>query len=123
MKKPIVDTTFSVNVEGGTPFIESRARVISGELEGLPKGKIMVRKTPLLPPGASDEDYRRAATMEIVDDEGGDDACYCEDCKSLGLSPYAWLENLQPWRRPPKVGRNDPCPCGSGMKYKRCCLA
>ncbi len=21
-----------------------------------------------------------------------------------------------------RVGRNDPCPCGSGKKYKRCCL-
>mgnify|MGYP006270226359 CR=1 FL=1 len=21
----------------------------------------------------------------------------------------------------PKVGRNDPCPCGSGLKYKHCC--
>ncbi|MBN0386927.1 SEC-C domain-containing protein, partial [Pseudomonas aeruginosa] len=21
------------------------------------------------------------------------------------------------------VGRNDPCPCGSGKKYKQCCLA
>jgi methionyl aminopeptidase len=21
-----------------------------------------------------------------------------------------------------KIGRNDPCPCGSGLKYKRCCL-
>jgi len=20
------------------------------------------------------------------------------------------------------VGRNDPCPCGSGTKYKKCCL-
>src|SRR3954452_8084589 len=25
--------------------------------------------------------------------------------------------------RRPKVGRNDPCPCGSGRKYKRCCGA
>jgi uncharacterized protein len=24
---------------------------------------------------------------------------------------------------PPKTGRNDPCPCGSGKKYKKCCLA
>jgi uncharacterized protein len=24
-------------------------------------------------------------------------------------------------RRPRKIGRNDPCPCGSGQKYKRCC--
>ena len=23
--------------------------------------------------------------------------------------------------KPPKVGRNDPCPCGSGRKYKQCC--
>jgi tetratricopeptide (TPR) repeat protein len=23
---------------------------------------------------------------------------------------------------PQKVGRNDPCPCGSGKKYKKCCL-
>ncbi len=24
-------------------------------------------------------------------------------------------------RAEPKIGRNDPCPCGSGKKYKRCC--
>lgn len=28
----------------------------------------------------------------------------------------------KPFRREsPKVGRNDPCPCGSGKKYKKCC--
>jgi uncharacterized protein YecA (UPF0149 family) len=30
-------------------------------------------------------------------------------------------EPQQPIRRAePKVGRNDPCPCGSGKKYKKC---
>ncbi len=28
----------------------------------------------------------------------------------------------QPDRKKKKVGRNDPCPCGSGKKYKKCCL-
>jgi len=29
----------------------------------------------------------------------------------------------QPIRREhPKIGRNETCPCGSGLKYKRCCL-
>ncbi len=28
----------------------------------------------------------------------------------------------QPRRTSQKVGRNDPCPCGSGKKYKHCCL-
>jgi uncharacterized protein YecA (UPF0149 family) len=23
----------------------------------------------------------------------------------------------------PKIGRNDPCSCGSGKKYKKCCLS
>jgi uncharacterized protein YecA (UPF0149 family) len=33
-------------------------------------------------------------------------------------------ERLAPIRRDaPKVGRNDPCPCGSGKKYKKCCGA
>ncbi|MBW1792566.1 MAG: SEC-C domain-containing protein [Deltaproteobacteria bacterium] len=22
----------------------------------------------------------------------------------------------------PKIGRNKPCPCGSGKKYKKCCM-
>lgn len=25
--------------------------------------------------------------------------------------------------RSPKVGRNEPCPCGSGKKFKKCCLS
>jgi uncharacterized protein YecA (UPF0149 family) len=23
----------------------------------------------------------------------------------------------------PRPGRNDPCPCGSGKKYKKCCMS
>ena len=30
-------------------------------------------------------------------------------------------ENVTVVRTSPKVGRNDPCPCGSGKKYKQCC--
>lgn len=29
----------------------------------------------------------------------------------------------QPFRAEEKAGRNDPCPCGSGKKYKKCCGA
>ena len=27
----------------------------------------------------------------------------------------------EPYIAPPRVGRNDPCPCGSGKKFKKCC--
>ena len=38
--------------------------------------------------------------------------------------PRSMQEEIKSDRRsnPFKVGRNDPCPCGSGKKYKKCCL-
>lgn len=37
------------------------------------------------------------------------------------LSNRSRPDNAQVVRTVPKVGRNDPCPCGSGRKYKQCC--
>ena len=37
-------------------------------------------------------------------------------------SRSAVQEPLPTRREYPKIGRNDPCPCGSGKKYKLCCL-
>lgn len=53
------------------------------------------------------------------------------DAQAPDLIPI-WVEMLHQWRvendphrpvasRSAKVGRNDPCPCGSGRKYKKCC--
>jgi len=56
------------------------------------------------------------------------------------LSGWAWFnatdpaefetsDDLEDWPQEPymregrKIGRNEPCPCGSGRKYKKCCLA
>jgi hypothetical protein len=122
MEKAWVDMMLKVDMDGDTPYIESRSRVISGEDPELPAGKVMVMRTPILPPGASEEDYRNATTTEIVDSEHPDDPLHCEECAKLGLSPHFWLENMQFGPPRPHVGRNDPCPCGSGRKYKRCCL-
>ena len=36
---------------------------------------------------------------------------------------YHYGEPEQVVRGGPKIGRNDPCPCGSGKKFKRCCGA
>ncbi len=43
---------------------------------------------------------------------------------------YPWMKAIRQAEQPtvqlvreqPKVGRNDPCPCGSGKKYKKCCI-
>ena len=38
------------------------------------------------------------------------------------VSPPSGLSGELFGRATPKVGRNDPCPCGSGKKFKKCCL-
>ena len=39
---------------------------------------------------------------------------------SVGSEPELKLPKVTVRRETPKVGRNDPCPCGSGKKYKNC---
>ena len=41
--------------------------------------------------------------------------------QGTAVSSQAQAQNTTYVRSQPKVGRNDPCPCGSGKKYKHCC--
>lgn len=41
--------------------------------------------------------------------------------ETIGNFEIAWREGRYFTRNIKKVKRNDPCPCGSGKKYKRCC--
>ena len=42
--------------------------------------------------------------------------------KNAHLFQGADIPKVETYKREkPKVGRNDPCPCGSGKKYKKCC--
>lgn len=55
--------------------------------------------------------------------------CYSAEFHSKKDQPDVSEDNEPFWpgdygtftREAPKVGRNDPCPCGSGKKYKKCC--
>jgi preprotein translocase subunit SecA len=46
---------------------------------------------------------------------------YKPDATAAEGEPAAQPAQSQVRREAAKVGRNDPCPCGSGKKYKRCC--
>ncbi len=60
------------------------------------------------------EALERQARLNSEQEQGGDD--YSND----GDGDYGHTETYV--RPTPKIGRNDPCPCGSGKKYKKCCL-
>ena len=46
-----------------------------------------------------------------------------EDKSIYGIELHKFIEIIEKKKpkRTKKVGRNDPCPCGSGKKYKQCC--
>ena len=44
---------------------------------------------------------------------------YSDDMENPGA--LATAQKTQPVVNDIKIGRNDPCPCGSGKKYKQCC--
>jgi preprotein translocase subunit SecA len=55
--------------------------------------------------------YHHAAVEQALGENGGHE----------GTGGEERPEKLQPFvRQREKVGRNDPCPCGSGKKYKQC---
>ncbi|MHC5349001.1 preprotein translocase subunit SecA [Metapseudomonas furukawaii] len=55
--------------------------------------------------------FEHAAAPSLVEAEAGDET------DDLGV---ATATAAAPVRTEPKVGRNEPCPCGSGKKYKHC---
>jgi hypothetical protein len=62
-------------------------------------------------PDENDEDY---------DDDLFDEDFFEDDSEDFG-TPLSLLHPDTYVRETRKVGRNEPCPCGSGKKYKKCC--
>ncbi|MGE5607744.1 MAG: SEC-C metal-binding domain-containing protein, partial [Bacillota bacterium] len=60
-------------------------------------------------------DNARAASKLMGQDEQAQAAAAEGEAGAAVVKPIV--------RETPKVGRNDPCPCGSGKKYKKCCGA
>jgi preprotein translocase subunit SecA len=66
-----------------------------------------------------------AATPVTPAHDHGEDPCGCghdhhHHGHAHGHHHHAPQATIR--RAAPKVGRNDPCPCGSGQKHKKCCL-
>jgi len=86
-------------------------------------------------------DYAREAVPDLFEpltvisgmepgDPGWDDACTDLGARLVTIRDFfragEWREAFEEVQKPfvregPKVGRNDPCPCGSGRKFKKCC--
>ena len=107
VRRKTVENLFRIQVarreEGKGIFLSAEQQLIHRERSALTEGRKMTRKTdsatvtsalPSGVPSSPDREDRPEA-------KGG--------------------QNVPFKRKAPKVGRNDPCPCHSGKKYKKCC--
>jgi uncharacterized protein len=93
-----------------------------------------------IPPDGDDQDaaLAMAGIMALSMIANSDEGIAADPAQTEELTEAApdlipeWIETLHAWRvrnstDPPqqavstKVGRNEPCPCGLGRKYKKCC--
>ncbi|MBU4175922.1 MAG: SEC-C domain-containing protein [Actinobacteria bacterium] len=65
---------------------------------------------------------RAGEVLSICNDHGWQAIVGIEPDKPEDISDVERLLNPpEPVKFQAKVGRNEPCPCGSGKKYKKCC--
>lgn len=77
--------------------------------------EILKKKTPA--------EAERNAAVDLLAASARQIHGYCLDQRRQGLNrgdTPGIMPSRQPVRAPVKVGRDEPCPCGSGKKYKRC---
>jgi hypothetical protein len=73
--------------------------------------------------------YSRVDMGDIIGNMGSW-ACFQEESPHRSSKTYEDNDDTEeyeekndaPYRPAKKIGRNEPCPCGSGKKYKKCCL-
>jgi preprotein translocase subunit SecA len=75
------------------------------------------------PVGTFSTDRRGRATTSIDDMEEAFQRRKRRELEQARMAGAGEMGAVQQVVRGDKVGRNDPCPCGSGKKYKKCCGA
>ena len=135
-------TNWDITCVGGLITIRKAARQIGLQLRAIPPHGIIVERANMFFGGVRmtvDRFHTKvtAPNKSAIDVKGrtirgtGEGAilfsAYTEGGMQMGPGPFI-IESV-PFSPPPippikahKVGRNEKCPCGSGLKYKKCCL-
>ena len=79
--------------------------------------------TPKNPAAIRVETQERSREVQaLLDENGWHGTIEVDDSQAEDITDLELLQNpVQTRTVADKVGRNAPCPCGSGQKYKKCC--
>jgi len=132
----LMDIAYSSSVHGRGPVMAARTVPLDGywmttgaglPITGEKAGEEVVREVKRLFKAVPHVDHHQMALAILRK---------CLDCGAAEYITYSGPQKSEDSEEPeshraappqpatsrPVAGRNDPCPCGSGRKYKRCCL-
>lgn len=96
-------------------------------LDDLKKNNIKMLQLEHSPIEQAEADLKAAEEIDLTKEEEVNETTEALE-NAISADQLAQLRSMM-FRRPPqqvrkygKIGRNDECPCGSGKKYKNCCL-
>ena len=69
----------------------------------------------------AEEEKEVPETVWNITDYAGTSLSSEQAMREAAMESASGEGHIEPLKAQPKVGRNDPCPCGSGKKYKKCC--
>ena len=88
--------------------------------DGKKTAKLGTKKKPAVVEVQTEERLKEVAS--IFEEKGWEYTIGLDPDKPEDITDLEILLNLpEPVVAEKKVGRNEPCPCGSGKKYKKCC--
>jgi SWIM/SEC-C metal-binding protein len=107
-----------------TDVEKMRSRPVAGNrmriFDGIKSAKLGTEKNPAVVTVQTESRFKEVAAA--FDEKGWKYRIELDPDKSEDISDLTRLLNPpKPRIVEKKVGRNEPCPCGSGKKYKNCC--
>ena len=109
--RPLLESLAKMQPRIGASFSSDDLRQAYEQAEPTPEWRIRVDPWEFYRPGVIARRQDRWAEEAAGEPEG-----------EAGLDAFADGPAVPYVRQTPKIGRNDPCPCGSGKKFKKCCL-
>ena len=109
----------SCDIEAITVFPQIRRAVAEGLIEPNFLGAEELDKVEAQPRGTELASFREREPL--FQDIARETSWWSGFSKSEGSDHLdSVIDSFEPYMAPPKTGRNEPCPCGSGKKYKKC---
>ncbi|MCR4953812.1 MAG: preprotein translocase subunit SecA [Treponema sp.] len=121
IRDTVMSRVFKVKIQLSPEAIEARKRMAEAQQRGMNAQHNEAGNTAAQMAGSSASAQQAAMQTQRTAQStfSGDTAR--RQAAGSAMNQRSQGDNVTVKRTMPKVGRNDPCPCGSGKKYKQCC--